>query len=266
MFKFITNRPFWVNLLVALALNIIIIFSLLELLGVITHHGQYIKIPSVGGMNTKDAVKLLEEKGFNVVVDSVYTDTARKGIVLKQFPEASNLVKVNRTVFLTVNKNILPDIEMPNLEGKTITYVLEILKRSHFQLGDTTYRTDFMKGTILEQKMNGKRLAAGAKIPWGSRIDLIIGSGLGEESILVPDLVGLTFGEAKTILDQNGIILGAAITDPGVVDTASAFVWKQVPPRFNDDKQPLYIRQGQLMDLWITLDLANRVDSSKIKQ
>lgn len=262
MFKFITNKPFWVNLLVAIGLFFLILFTVLQLLGVITNHGSYLKIPSVAGMNGKDAIELLEEKGFNVVVlDSVYTDTARKGIVLKQYPDAGNLVKINRTVFLTINKSALPDVDMPSLEGKSYAYAVEILRRSHLRLGDTVYRSDFMKGTVLEQSLRGRRMRSGMKVPWGSRIDLVIGSGLSNEPILVPDLIGLTYAEARALLEGNGILLGAAIPDADVTDTENAFVWKQIPPHQNADSQFLYIKPGQLMDLWLSVENKSLTDS-----
>ena len=53
----------------------------------ITRHGEYLRVPSVLGKKTDEAVKFLESKGFDVnIVDSVYTDTAHMGIVLKQSP------------------------------------------------------------------------------------------------------------------------------------------------------------------------------------
>jgi beta-lactam-binding protein with PASTA domain len=82
VFKFITDKPFWVNLLAAMALAFLIVFILLQMLGVMTNHGVYLTVPSVIGKNTNEAVKFLESKGFEVVIkDSVYTDTAKNGIV-----------------------------------------------------------------------------------------------------------------------------------------------------------------------------------------
>ena len=253
MFRFITNRPFWVNLLVVIGLTILMVFVFLQLLGLITRHGQYLTVPSVLGMRTEQAVKALESKGFEVLIqDSVFTDTAKMGIVLKQLPDPNSTVKINRTVLLTVNRLTLPLVDMPALQGKTLNYALEILKRTHLELGDTLYKPDFMRGSVLEQQYNGNIISSGTKIPWGSKVDLVIGSGLTDMRIMVPSLIGLTLGEAKIVLDQNGIGLAAVIPDAGITDTLGAFVYKQNPPRFTDDKLPVYIQSGQLMDLWIS--------------
>jgi eukaryotic-like serine/threonine-protein kinase len=253
VFKFITNRPFWVNLLAAILLAFLLIFLMLQLLGWITKHGDYLTVPAVKGKNTQESIKLLESQGFDVVIqDSIYTDSLPRGIVIKQLPDANSTVKVNRTVFLTVNRIVPPMIAMPQLEGKSLIFALDLLRRNHLKLGDTSYKPDFMKGSILEQRYNGQKIAAGAKVRWGSKISLVIAGGLNEQQIIVPDLVGLTYAQAKAQLEQEGINIGAVIADAGVTDTLAAFVYKQNPERYDDERRPLYIRSGQLMDLYLS--------------
>ncbi len=219
-------------------------------------------MPSVMGKRTEDAVKALKDQGFDVQIqDSVYTDTAKNGIVLKQLPDANSTVKVNRTVFLTVNRVVPPMIDMPKLKDLSLNFALDMLERNHLKLEDTIYKTDFQKGAVLDQQFNGISIAPGAKVRWGSRITLIVGSGLGEE-MLVPDVVGLSYGQAKAQLEQLGIIV---VPVPwGVIsDTASAFVVKQNPPHMNDEHRLMYIQPGQFMDLNISATADNPFDSSK---
>lgn len=257
-------QSFWLNLLAAVIIIGVIIFLFLQLLGSITKHGQYLTVPGVINKNTSEAVSFLESKGFDVVIqDSVYLDSLPKGIVLKQLPDPNSTVKINRTVYLTVNRVTPPLVEMPGLEGKTINYAIEIIKRSHLILGDTTYRSDFMKNSVLEQSFAGNPIATGSKLPWGSRIDLVIGSGLDKQAIPVPSLLGLTFLEAKVVLELNAITLGAVIVDPDVTDTATAYVFKQSPPRKNDDDELVFIQSGQLMDIWLSATQRVPVDSLK---
>ncbi len=266
MFTFITKRPFWVNLLAAIALAFLILFLFLQFLGQITNHGEYLTVPSVIGKKTTEAIKILEAKGFEVSIqDSLYTDTARMGVVLKQLPDPNSSVKINRTVLLTVNRLTLPLVDMPALEGKTLNFALEIIRRSHLTLGDTSFRPDFMRGSVLEQSFKGSRILPGQKLPWGSPVDLMIGSGLTEEQFMVPSLIGLTLGEAKIVLQENGILIGAVIPDPGIKDTLGAFVYQQSPPKYNDEKEPVFIQSGQLMDLWISAEMKSPRDSAQNK-
>ncbi|MBC7867142.1 MAG: PASTA domain-containing protein [Gloeobacteraceae cyanobacterium ES-bin-316] len=264
MFKSLTHRPFWVNLLVAISLALLILFLVLKMLGSITKHGDYLTVPSVLGKKTAEAIKFLEAKGFEVQIqDSVYIDTSKMGIVLKQLPDPNSTVKINRIIFLTVNRVTLPLVDMPSLQGKTMSYALEILKRSHLELGDTTFKPDFMRGSVLEQTYKGNAITSGTKLPWGSRVDLVIGSGLADQKIMVPDLIGMTLAEAKLVLEQAGLGLAAVITDPGTKDTLGAFVFKQNPPRFTEENQAVYIQSGQLMDVWVSPVLKVLKDSTQ---
>ncbi len=267
MFKFITHRPFWVNLLAALLLAALLIFGILQLLGAITKHGQFLKVPAVLAKNTPEAVRLLEEKGFDVVItDSVYVDSMPMGTVLKQIPDPNSTVKINRTVLLVVNRVTLPLVDVPSLQGKSLNYAIELLKRSHLLLGDTTYKPDFMMGSVLNATYHGAPVSAGAKLQWGSKIDLVIGGGLADIRIPVPELTGITFAEAKQLLDANGINIGALITDGPITDTLSAYVFRQNPGRFNNDEDKIlmYIQSGQLIDIWISQEpVSIQKDSTK---
>ena len=254
MFKFITRQSFIVNLLVAIALVFLLGFIFFQSLGWITHHGEYLKVPSVTGKNVDDAIKLLEKQGFEVIItDSLYNDSLELNKVKKQLPDADATVKVNRTVFLNVNPTTLPMIEMPKLEGLSYRFAVDKLTKNHLELGDTTNRPDFMKGSVLEQHYKGKNIEAGSKIRWGSSIDLVVGGGLQAQKILVPDLIGLTVTEARDILKDKGILLAAILTNGTITDTANAFVYKQNPDVWDYEGSPIYIQPGQTIDIWIQL-------------
>jgi beta-lactam-binding protein with PASTA domain len=266
VFNFITKRPFWVNLIAALLLAFLLIFLVLQLLGWITRHGEYLTVPAVKGKDAKQSIQLLESKGFDVVIqDSVFTDTLPRGSVLKQLPDANATVKINRTVFLTVNRYVPPMITMPQLEGKSLSFALDILAKNHLKLGDTSYKPDFMKGSVLEQRYKGVKIKAGEKLQWGSRIGLVIAGGLNQEQMLVPDLVGLTFAQAKSQLEMLGLNIAGIIADGEIRDTAASYIYKQNPEVFDEEKRPIYIRPGQLMDLYISTIMPAPKDTTTIK-
>lgn len=265
MFKFLTRQPFWVNLLAALALLFLLGFLFLASLNWMTNHGAYLKVPSVKGKNVDAGVKLLEDQGFEVVIqDSLYFDSLPKYTIIKQLPEPDATVKANRTVFLTINRALPPMIDMPKLEGLSFRYALAKLEKNHLKLQDTIYRPDFMKGSVLEQQYRSQRINAGTKVPWGSRITLVIGAGLQEQKVPVPDLIGLTFAEAKQLLEEKGISLAAVVPMPEVKDTPNAFVYKQNPETLDIDSLPAFIQPGQTMDIWLS-PIQLKTDSLQIK-
>jgi beta-lactam-binding protein with PASTA domain len=127
-------------------------------------------------------------------------------------------------------------------------------------VGDTTFRTDFAKNTVLEVLYQGKMITPGAKIKMGTSVDLVISSGIGNESILVPKLMGLTYEEARALLDAQGIILGAPVFNADIRDSAVAYVYKQRPAPKTEDGKRLSMRAGQMVDIWLQVEKPN-VDS-----
>jgi eukaryotic-like serine/threonine-protein kinase len=266
MFSFLTRRHFLINLLVVALLAAGLVFLILTLLGVITKHSQNIKVPNVVNKATTAAVQELESKGFTVqITDSTYTDTARAGIVLKMIPEGNASVKVNRTIFLIVNRVIPPLIEMPKLEGLTTNFALAILERNHLKLLDTVFKPDIQKGSVIEQQFNGQKIIEKTKIPWGSKITLVIGAGIDNKQILMPSFVGLTYAEAKTMLSQYNLSLAATVPDGPIKDTANAYVIKQIPPVRNEYNEPNYIAGGQFVDLFISQTMKEVRDTSALQ-
>ena len=252
MFKYLGRQPFWVNLVVAFVALVLLALLILESLGWITNHGAYLQVPSVKGKNVNEAIRILQDKGFEVMIqDSVYYDSLPKGSIIKQLPDPNATVKSNRTVFLTVNRSVPPSVDMPKLEGLSLRFATHVLERNHLKLGDTIFQPNFMKGSVLEQQYNGNRIVPGSKVPWGSTISLIIGAGLGEQQMVVPNLVGKTVTEGKAILLEMGITLGSLQGMP-VTDTANAFIYKQTPTVLDFDKKPNFIHPGQIMDLYIS--------------
>jgi beta-lactam-binding protein with PASTA domain len=246
-----TGKPLWVHLLAGLVIIFLLIVMFLQSLHWITRHDKTLTIPAVTGKSYAEAKKLLESKGFEVELqDSIYNDTAKPLSVLRQFPDAEAVVKVNRTVYLTINKSVAPLIEMPNLEGLSFRSAEISMNQYGLKLEDTQYRMDFAKNSVLEQQYNGNRIKAGTKIPQGSKIVLILGSGLGHEDFSVPDLVGLTYNDAKVLLESNGLNVGTVIPDIN----PNAFVGRQSPDHMTADGRVNRIRQGQSVDLWLQPD------------
>lgn len=254
MFKFITHRPLWLNILAGLLLAVGIFLLFILSLNWLTHHNQSRTVPDVTGKTYDEAVSILSKAGFEVeIMDSIYTDTTRPHMVLKQVPESDEVVKVNRTVFITINRAVPPMVEMPNLVGYSFRNAEMILMNSGLKVGDTTFRPDFAKGSVLEQLYKGTVIATGTKIPMGSKISFVLGTGVGNQEFSVPVLVGLTYSQAKALLEENGLVVGATLAMPGesISDTANAFVGRQNPERFDEEKRIQKIRTGQTIDFWL---------------
>jgi beta-lactam-binding protein with PASTA domain len=214
---------------VALCLFVIFFFSL----GWITGNGETEKVPAVIGLDVLAAEKNLTALGFDVVLqDSIYVDTLARTSVLRQTPEADEVVKKGRTVYLTINRVIAPQVDMPNLVGFSIKSAETYLKVLGLRLGSIQMVPDQNKNVVIDQLVNGQPIAPGSKIPSGTLIHFLVGDGGASAGLLMPDLVGLTYEQAKAQLISLGLNLGVVSVNGSIVDSATAFVFEQNPSAY----------------------------------
>lgn len=252
MMAWLLKKPLWLNLLFGFGLAVLIFFAWLLSLNWFTKHGKSVMVPSVVGLTFSEAKTLLESKGFEVEVDdSIYSAAAPPLNVLRQLPDSAETVKWGRTIFLTIARVVPPEVTMPSLKGQTFRNAELILKSLDLQVGDTIYRQDFARNAVLDQLYRGVSLAPGTNIRKGSRIDLVLGNGVGDVEMMVPDLVGKSYLEARNLIDQLGLGLGVLMLNSDLTDTLSGFVVRQEPTPNMGDSITNRIRAGQLIDLWL---------------
>lgn len=256
MFKFITHKPLWVNILVVIVLVVLLVLVFFGSLDYITKHGKYQKVPSVVGKNIDQARRSLEDKGFEVQIqDSLYIDTFPKLAVIKQSPDGDANVKVNRTIYLTINRAQPPLVEMPNLVGFSIRNAQMYLENLGLHLGDTSFRPDIAKNAVLEQLYNGQPVKSGTKIFMGSTISFVLGNGVGNLEMGVPDLMGKHYSQARSLLRSLDLNF-TPVFDMDVTDSANAFVTRQNPQKYaqsaGGDKRYNRIKPGQTIDIWLS--------------
>jgi eukaryotic-like serine/threonine-protein kinase len=259
----IFERSLGASILAGIGISVLIIFLFLQTLNFWTNHGEYLRVPEVKGKTLAEATDFLEKQGFEIIIqDSIYQDTMPPLVVLKQFPEPDATVKVNRTVYLTINRATPPLVDMPNLVGLSFRNAELELKAKGLKLGDTTYVPDIAKNAVKDQLLNGASLRPGTKVAMGSLISLVLGAGIGSEEIPVPDLFGMPYVEALTLLEASGINLGVVLPDADLKDTTAGFVYWQNPARFNEERKLNRIRMGQMMDIRLSAIKPERPDST----
>ncbi len=244
------RKSFRFNLLVVFLLCVVLYILFFSSLSVITRHGAETKVPMVVDRDVRAAINMLEKLGFDVEVDSAYDPKKKSYVVLSQIPEVNSIVKNGRTIFITVNKALAPLTPMPNLLNLSFRSAEMILKSNKLILGDTSYRPDIANGAILEQLYKGQQIRPGMMLPQGSRIDLVIGDGLGNTEFNVPDVVGMTYQEAESMLSGNGLTI-TAIWEGEITDSVLAIVYSQSPAAQNELGSSNRIKQGDVVDVRI---------------
>jgi len=232
-----------------LGISLVLLFLFFSSLNWLTNHGRQITVPVLMGQPMQKAIDRLEDMGFRVEIDSTYKAGKKPLEVLFQEPESGMSVKYGRTVFLTINRKTPPSIEMPNLVNMSFRNALLTLKSYYLEMGDTSYRPDVAAGAVLEQWLNGKPLLPGTLVPFGTKIDLVVGEGLSGE-VDVPNLVGLRWDEVRTILDSLQLSPNP-LWEGSITDSNSAIVYMQQPEAYNELDFRNSIPQGDMIDIRI---------------
>ena len=242
------RRSFRFNLLMVVLVCVGLYILVFLSLGWITGHGNESPVPNLLGRDLRLVTAEIERAGFELEVDSSYDPTKKPLVVLAQQPAVGSVVKRGRTLFITVNKSEPPPTSMPNLVNLSFRSAALILKSNRLVLGDTVYRPDIAEGAVLEQRWNGRIIPAGSMLPQGSRIDLVIGDGLGNTEMNVPDIIGMTPEEATAMLAGLGLQY-TVVWDGFVRDTNLALVYITSPSPLNELAVPNRIREGDIIDI-----------------
>ena len=228
-FEYLKTKTFRKNLIIAgvsiIAFLLIIFYSL----GFYTHHGEGMPVPKLKGMSIEKAIELLEAEGLRYQInDSVYLIDKPPGIVVEQDPDPTTNVKANRTIYLIVTRDA-PNIKFPDIAGKTYLEVRSILNNYQLKVGDTSYVSDVARDVVISSSFGGNSISKGQQLPKGSKIDLILGDGLGASEVDIPNLLGLNLNEARLSLLGSSLMLGQVSFDGSVTDSISAKIIRQFP-------------------------------------
>jgi len=226
---YLKTKSFRNNILAAVITVVVLLLIAFFSLRYYTKHGEGLNVPMVKGLSFEEAVKKLEDAGLKYEVDSVFIMDQPAGIVIDQDPDPNTFVKDNRTIYLTINAGKTPNTKFPDIAFKTLREAQAIIESARLKLGDTTYKPDVSRDVVLEASFGGQEIKAGDIIPVGSRINLVLGDGRGNEQVDVPQLLGLTIDEAKFSLKGSMLSLGTILYEGQITDSANATITKQDP-------------------------------------
>ena len=250
------KKPLWVNILAGIGAVLVLLVLFFFSLGWITGNGKTEKVPNVLGLDVTAAEKNIKALGFDLVLqDSIYVDTLARNSVLRQTPEADEVVKKGRTIFLTVNRVIAPQVDMPNLIGFSLKSAQTYLKVLGLRIGTINLVADRNKNVIVEQLVGNTPIAPGTKIVSGTLINFTVGDGGASIGMEVPDLIGLTVDMAKMKLTSMGLLVGNIISNGAIQDTATAFVIPQNPGTYSSELDSLGMPVKNVTIQGVAIDL-----------
>jgi len=252
LFYFLKSKTFLANAVLAVLFFVAAIGLTQLLLRACTHHGEAIEVPSLNGLSLSEAEALLQDTDldFRVIDSAEFNPEIPLGAVIEQYPAQGALVKSGRQILLTINPFTVHKIELPNIIDKTLRRAIYDLESKGFVVGVNIYKPDLARDAILGMQVNRVDAKPGDKFVRGTVVDLIVGTGIGDERIAVPYLRWLTAQKATAKLRALSLNTGLVLYDDEVTDTLTALVYKQTPGPTLEPMLPL----GTTIDIWLTND------------
>lgn len=215
-----------------------------------THHGEAETVPDLRGLYMEEAEIMLQNHGlYAQVIDSVFVRGKKLGTIIEQIPAANSSVKSNRPIYLIINSKQVRKIPLPDVNDVSYRQADAMLKAIGLSVGSVEYSPSEYKDLVIAVKFRGRSIVAGTRVPEGSSLVLVVGSGLGEEGSLVPAIKGLALEEGRQEALAGSMVLGAIEYD--------------VEPNGNEDQYVIYrqrpaagkpVPAGTRIDVWLSKD------------
>ena len=248
-FTHLKSRSFYFNLIGILLFSGASLFILSLWLEHYTGHDISVEVPDMTGKSSAllPGIDLENNLSF-VILDSVYDVRNKKGIIIRQDPEPGTKVKKGRMVYLYATAILPPRIKMPKLLDMSLRQAVSVLESYGFRKGTVRFVPDQCANCVLHQKMNSQDVEPGELVFKNSSIDLIVGKGLGEEEVSVPNFIGLNLKDAIDKILESSLGEGEMHFDEKK-DSLKAIVYKQLPQYSGTAN----VRMGSPVELYFTL-------------
>lgn len=219
------------NVFLALLVGVGILVALIAWLKSYTQHGIEVEVEDVRGLVVAEAEPLLSSQGLRLeIIDSTYTDKVPFGTIVDQDPKPLSHAKHGRAVYVIINATTKRQVTMPNLLDISYRQAETTLRGMGLEV-DTAYEYEpsAFRDLVLDVKADGESVLPGEKIPVGTKVRLVVGFGRGTEQVEVPDVLGLSLQDARSLLLSHRLIVGAVSYDKPEPEDVPQYVYLQIP-------------------------------------
>lgn len=198
------------NLIIILLISIALLVLTLLFLKVYTRHNQNVTVPKLEGLQTEEATAILKSRALHLeIIDSIYRKEAVPGAIIEQTPIANSKVKKGRGIYVSVYSKNPQQIAIPGLADYSSRQAQALLISMGFtQLAIEQVPSEY-NGLVIAVEYRGRTLRPDEKVPAGSPLKLVVGSGqlddslnVNKEYIISPDQVHRTDSGSIVIRNQ----------------------------------------------------------------
>ena len=178
-----------------------------------------VAVPVVAGLSQADAIKRLENVGFQVNVVQQFSKSVPRGLVIGTSPPSGTQLSTAQPVNLLISRGA-NTVEVPDVVGLDDRAALAALSNAGLSGTEVQRDSTEPQGKVLNQSPG-----AGKRVARGSQVTIFASTG----AITVPDVIGQTRKAAVTALKKAGFT--TAVTEETTTDpTQVGVVISEFPP------------------------------------
>lgn len=180
-----------------------------------------VPVPPVENIPAENAKEILALINLNLIVkDEIYNSEIPEGFIIEQTPEHGKNVPAGSDIEVIISRGQeITYILTPNLVGLSQEDAIQILEDLGLVMGNTSeeYSSAFKENLIMDQKPEFNE-----RIKPGGSVNLTVSRG--EETILIPNIIGLDYIYASNYLKSLGLVVKSSkapvtdlINEPGKI-------------------------------------------------
>lgn len=247
------------NILAAILIIVVLLLGLYFWLRRYTQHGHEVVVPNTVGLYMEEAVPQAQAQGLTLqITDSTYSNRVPLGTIVEQTPPAGSHAKEGRALYVVVNARCRRQVPLPDLQDMSYRQAEATLRSLGVVVNpDYEYEPSEYKDLVLAVKQGGAVVTPGQRIEEGSRVTLVVGFGKGTEQVCVPNVIGLSLQDARSLLLGSRLTVGVTEMDAAdeTAQEAVQVVYMQTPSAGE------YLLEGSHVDLKLSSDVEKSLNT-----
>jgi eukaryotic-like serine/threonine-protein kinase len=189
--------------------------------------GREVAMPDVVGKAVVPARQILHGRGVGMKIEDRIYSQLPADTVVRQSPPPNERVKTGQSAHVVLSLG--PQrVTIPQLQDRSLRAAQVELLRGGMQLGEVSsfYQPGRVADIVAEQDP-----APGTSDVTGPHVDLLVSLGARPPAYVMPELTGLTLGEAQSKLGSAGMRLSKLTPESAAAGVSAGTVVGQTPPR-----------------------------------
>ena len=210
-FNFLTQKKFYINLVIIIALVLLILWMAFRMLGTYTRHGEEFIVPDFTGENFDKVTERYKNDFRFVLNDSIYSNAYDGGTIVQQDPLPGLKVKQGRHIYFVIVAQTPEMTSMPNLRNLSLRQALVLLRHNGLEINKLNYVDYFAQNAVIEQYCDTTIVEPGTQLLKGSKVNLKVGNGNAYATTVFPNIVGAYYKDVRNTLANASLNVGKEV-------------------------------------------------------